>query len=505
MKFGYGRGVWFYVPLMGAMLACGPWGQATAQPAETSPAATGKPLSASVRMVDSDAEQINLSVGKSAMIESGQPIEAASVIDPDVAEVTVVSPHVIMVRGKSFGTTQVVLMGGENRKRAYIVSVGMDTSNIEAAVRNAAPNADVRISAILDTVIVGGTVPDAETAEQVAQIAGIFSPKVQNHLRVAGTQQVLLRVTVAEVSRSAIRQLGFNGFVYGKDFFGVNQINQINPVSIGAFQGQGISVPVPPDTIANKFFFTQDANALATSTAYFGLPRAQLEVFIQAMADNGLLRVLAEPNLVATSGQPASFLAGGEFPVPVPQDQNTITIEWRQFGVQLGFTPAVLPGQRIRLAVAPQVSELDFSTAVQFAGFVIPGLTNRRAETVVEVGNGQTFAIAGLLSDQIRGVTRRLPGLGDVPILGALFRSVEYRQNKTELLILVTPELVAPLNPQQVPPVPGQHMASPNDFELYGLGLLEGRAPLPAPGEPVAEPNSCGLYGNWGPADEMGE
>ncbi len=513
MMRGQGRGVlWVCV---GALLVLGLCRMVSGQtvPPATAEAAPARPLVATVRMVDSQAEQINLSVGKSAMIESADPVQAASVVSPEIAEVTVISPQVIMVRAKSFGTTQIVLIGGDGRKRAYVVAVGMDVSQLESAIRTATPRADVHVSAIFDTVVLAGTVPDAEVAAQVAEIATIFSPKVQNHLRVAGTQQVLLRCTVAEVSRSAIRQLGFNGFAYGKDFFGVNQINQIQPTNIGVLKGTNIESAgqVVLDSAGNRisptrFVFPTDLNVGPQSTLYFGLPRAQMEIFAQALAENGLLKVLAEPNLVATSGQTAKFLAGGEFPVPVPQDQNTITIEWRQFGVQLSFTPAVLPGQRIRLKVAPEVSELDFSSAVQLSGFVVPGLTQRKAETVVEVGNGQTFVIAGLLSDQTRAINRRIPGLGDVPVLGALFRSVEYRKNRTELMILVTPELVAAMDPQQVPPVPGQELTDPNDFELYGLGLLQGKPAATqvrgADAQPTETPVvSAGLYGAWGPAD----
>ena len=254
-----------------------------------------------------------------------------------------------------------------------------------------------------------------------------------------------------------------------------------------------------------RFLFNSPVNVNPASTIYFGLPRAQMEVFVQALAENGLLKVLAEPNLVATSGQTANFLAGGEFPIPVPQDLNTVTIEWKKFGVQLDFTPAVLPGQRIRLKVAPSVSELDFSTAVQFAGFVVPGLTERHAETTVEVGNGQTFVVAGLLSETARADSRRVPGLGDVPVLGSLFRSVEYRKNQTELMILVTPELVAPLDPQQVPPLPGEKMTDPNDFELYGLAQLQGKPATTVravASQPAGTPAvTAGLYGSWGPTD----
>ncbi len=490
---------------LGVLLAWAGAGMGDEQRAGSAPAEvqvpSSKPLAASVRVIDDQTEYVNLTVGKSAIVESKEPVQVASVVNPEVAEVTPVSPHMTMIRGKSFGTTQVVLASADGRRRAYTVAVAMDTSQLEAAIHEAAPHGKVRVSSMMDTVVLNGVVSDAETAKEVTQIAHIFAPKVQSFLRVAGVQQVLLRCTVAEVSRSAVKQLGFNGYAYGQDFFGVNQIGQINPVSIGA--PSGLAIEAPP---LNQRFIVGAAAATATPTIYFGLPRAQMQMFVQALSQNGLLRVLAEPNLVAISGQTASFLAGGQFPVPVPQDLNTVTIEWKQYGVQLAFTPAVLPGQRIRLRVAPEVSELDFSNAVQFAGFVIPGLTDRRAETVVEVGNGQTFAIAGLLSDQSRGSAQRVPGLGDVPVLGALFRSVEYRRNQTELMILVTAELASPLSPDQVAPVPGEHMNAPNDWQLYGLAMLEGQSkacPVVAPSsQPVPDPSAnAGLYGAWGPAE----
>jgi pilus assembly protein CpaC len=201
----------------------------------------------------------------------------------------------------------------------------------------------------------------------------------------------------------------------------------------------------------------------------------QLQTFIKAMADNSLLHILAEPNLVAISGETASFLAGGEFPIPVPQGNQQVTIEFREFGVRLNFTPVVLGQQMVRLRVAPEVSELDFSTAVQIEGFVVPGLTSRSTETTVELGSGQTLAIAGLLNEQTRGVASRVPGIGEVPILGALFSSTQYRKSLTELVVMVTPEIVAPLDPHQVVGLPGRDRMDPSDLELYGLGRLDGR------------------------------
>jgi pilus assembly protein CpaC len=198
-----------------------------------------------------------------------------------------------------------------------------------------------------------------------------------------------------------------------------------------------------------------------------------LTSFIDALKEEGLVKILAKPTLVTLSGQEASFLAGGEFPIPVPQQEDTITIEFRTFGVGLRFTPTVLSDRQISLRVAPEVSELDFANAVSFSGFVVPALTTRRASTVVELADGQSFAIAGLLDESVRENISRFPVLGDIPILGALFRSASFQKSETELVIIVTPHLVKPVDVAQQP-LPTDAFIEPNDVEFLLLGKLEG-------------------------------
>jgi pilus assembly protein CpaC len=200
-----------------------------------------------------------------------------------------------------------------------------------------------------------------------------------------------------------------------------------------------------------------------------------LTSFIDALKEDGLVKILAKPTLITLSGQEANFLAGGEFPVPVPQQENSITIEFKTFGVGLSFTPVVLSDQQISLRVAPEVSELNFSTSVSFSGFVVPSLTTRRASTVIELADGQSFAIAGLLNESVRESIAKFPLLGDIPILGALFRSVSFQKNETELVIMVTPHLVKPLDATQQP-LPTDTFIEPSDIEFLLLGLLEARA-----------------------------
>ena len=209
---------------------------------------------------------------------------------------------------------------------------------------------------------------------------------------------------------------------------------------------------------------------------------------------------------MALSGGTATFLAGGEFPILVPQGDFRVTVEFREFGIRLKFTPVVRGHQRIRLHVAPEVSELDFSASVQFQGFVVPGLSSRSMETVVELGNGQTIAIAGLLNERIRGVSSRIPGLGDIPILGSLFRSVQYQKSLTELVILVTPEIIAPLDPHQTVYLPGEDLADPSDFELYAMGFIESRHKAvqeqndDTNAQLGSDPEQLSVHGPWGHA-----
>lgn len=464
----------FAAAVLAALVAPRALGQTAEKPA----------LEIKVTEIPRSGRLINVPVNKGVLVEFSAPLREVRVANAEIATVAATSPKQVLVSGKSFGTTQLIAWLDGDDQRIFDIAVDLDLERLQASLRQAVPRARVSAAAVLDRVVLTGSVPDAESAQKIMEIAGIYSQQIINHMRVAGVQQVMLRCTVAEVNRSATRQLGFNGWLGGsnlRDVFGVNQLDGINPVNIGAAGGSNFLNDIP---------FVTDQNGLPLTpnpTLSLGFPRVQMQLFIRALRENSLLRVLAEPNLVAISGQEASFLAGGEFPVPVPQGgQNfAVTIEYREFGVRLRFTPAVISEGLIRLRVAPEVSEPDFSTAVTLQGFVVPGLTQRRVETVVELGAGQTFAIGGLLSERSRAVSRKVPALGDVPVLGALFSSVEYQSDQTELVVLVTPELVEPLNPDQVAYVPGADYIAPNDWELFGLGQVEGEKKEPLQAAPT--------------------
>jgi pilus assembly protein CpaC len=461
------------------VLACAAWlaalaplatGQAPPPPPVAAPP-VGAPVQITVRPSQPQAQLINVAVNQGALVDFSVPVREVRIANPEIADVTATGPRQILVTGKSYGTTQLMAQVDGGQQQTFTVAVDVDLARLEASIHDLVPRAAVKVSALLGAIVLTGNVPDAESAERIVQIAGVYSAHVINQMRVAGVYQVVLRCTVAEVDRTATRSLGFNGWMAGdnfKDAFAVSNLNGINPVNISPPAGYSVTSPIP--------FATGNMALGPNPTLSLGFPRVEMQIFIQALRENGLLKVLAEPNLVAVSGQEADFLAGGEFPIPVPQGgtNNAITIEFREFGVRLRFTPTVLSEDVIRLQVAPEISEPDYSAAITIGGYVVPGLTQRRVDTVVELGAGQTFAIGGLLSEKVRGTASKVPALGDMPVLGALFSSVRYQSNETELVVLVTPELVAPLNPDQVTRVPGADHIAPNDWELFGLGKLEG-------------------------------
>jgi pilus assembly protein CpaC len=305
------------------------------------------------------------------------------------------------------------------------------------------------------------------SADQIAQLRDFLEKtevKYVDMTSIAGVQQVQLQVRIAEVSRNVARTLTVN-FIYADNpFFGA-----VTPTSSGGTPLVSAIFTKPVDYLNTTWEATSAVSVLA------GVPRANFDLFINALAENQYLRILANPTLIALSGEEASFLAGGEYPIPVPQggDNDTITIEYKEYGVRLTFRPTVLGDGTIRLYAAPEVSELSSST-VQLGGYNIPALTTRRVETTLELKSGQTFAMAGLLRSNISTIKSRLPGIGDLPIIGSLFRSVRYSSGETELVILVTATLVEPMNLVGKPLLPGFLYEEPDDWEFYIEGKIEG-------------------------------
>ena len=455
-----------------------------AEAAERAPA--GKTLVASGLGEDG---ALRLDLNKSQVLTTSRPYKRISVGSADVTEVNGINPTRLLVTAKKVGSTQIILWDDDENSETIDVVVQADVRGLREIYKLLLPDAKVDVHMNESAIVLSGRVPNLTTGEQAQLIAGCYGSKVLNLLEIYGEQQVMLQVRLAEVSKSATNQLGVNlGYSDGSSFFGSN-IGQVSPFQIEAGEG-GIGSEIAfggPSASVTQF------GRMTSGNSTFGY-------MITALRQNNLLRILAEPNLVATSGQEASFLAGGEFPIPVTQGGGgtgdvAITIEYREFGVRLRFTPVVLGDGKIRLKVEPEVSDLDFTTAVRFGGFVIPGLSTRKLLTTVELADGETFAVAGLLNHNVTSTKDVTPVLGDLPVLGTLFRSVRYQRKETELVVLVTPRIVSGLRPGEVPLLPGEVWRHPSEAELFlnqDLGGPEKNAPSP----PTAPPRRfIGRYG----------
>ena len=438
------------------------------------------------------SQVVRLKVGRSKVLKTPFALTRISVADPDIADIILINDREIYINALAPGATNISMWGSKSRFTSATVTVEADLTLLKEKLHQILPKEKIGAEAAGDSVVltgeVSGPVAQSTALALALPFAGGKKDKVVNVLHVGGVQQVMLEVRVAEINRLVAERIGvnFNALAPGGNF-GVQQINSLAGVTDLArvFTGAGS---------ASTTSFSQVLTPALTAMGGWTAAGTLWTVFLDLLKQQNLGRVLAEPNLVATSGQQASFLAGGEFPIPVPQSgtggATTITVEYKQFGVQLKFTPTVLNDGKIAVKVNPVVSELDNTFGQSFVlpgGYVVPGLRTRAMDTHVEVQDGQTFAIAGLLSDTSRTIMRKFPVLGDIPVLGVLFRSNEYQNNLTELVALVTPHLVKPLAPGAAR-LPTDKWIEPTDVDFYLLGLDQGRmkpAPAPASGAPL--------------------
>ncbi|MEN8144367.1 MAG: type II and III secretion system protein family protein [Gemmatimonadota bacterium] len=381
---------------------------------------------------------IRVAVGGSHVVVHPVALRRVSVGNPEVADVLVVAGNEILVSGKGPGTTSLIFWDNSGGRELYTVRVTADAASLEEDLRLLFPDEDISVQASNGSVVLSGDIGDALVASKAMDIVkGTLgeSASIIDNFSVPDPGQVLLQVRFAEVRRSVLEDLGIS--LIKMDPFNVRGETEVGTTtgSPGSLSGSLLGFDGPDQTLSQAvslFFFSPDANVGA---------------FIQALRQNGLFRSLAEPNLLAADGVEASFLAGGEFPFPVLQGggtTNSVTIQFKEFGIQLRFTPTITTSGNIRLKVKPEVSALDFANGLQLSGFTVPALLTRRAETEIELADGQTFAIAGLVDNGMAETISKIPVLGDIPILGSLFRSKSMRQNRTELLVLVTPRLVMP-------------------------------------------------------------
>jgi len=377
-------------------------------------------------------EHVDLLVGRSAVIRTQRPIKRVSLPKPDIADALVTSSNEVLVHGKMPGTISLLVWADTGAIRSYDIAVRRDLSELEERVKQLFPGEPITISSNGGDVVLSGTVSTSYVVDKAAALAlGYVEKKedVVNLLRQdEGLQsnQVLLRVRFAEVSRSALQELGasfFTGAGGYKDWIGRSSTQQF---------------PAPDFDAEKGLVFSDFLNILAFNT------KEQLGTVVRALQTKGLFQSLAEPNLVTQNGKEASFLAGGEFPYPVVQGgaTNAVTIMFKEFGVRLRFTPTITGTDTVHLKVAPEVSALDFANSVTVEGFRVPALSTRKTETEVELRDGQTFAVAGLMDNSATQTMSKIPGIGDIPILGLLFRSRAYQKNATELVVMITPQIL---------------------------------------------------------------
>ena len=413
-----------------------------------------------------ETRRISLSSGKSIVLRSDSPIQKISIANPDIADFILMSPQEIYITAKEAGLTNLMLWQDNRVTAIYDLVVRYDISDLKQRLHEILPEeSDLRVMATNDSITVAGKISNAAALSQALALARSYAPegKIQNLIQVGGVHQVMLEVHISEMSRQLTKRLGINFAGTDGDNFGVSMLGGLSQVvkpSDGVLASEALGFAISPAVDALFRFST--GNVTWTG-------------FIAALQEDGLIKILAEPTLITLSGQSANFLAGGEFPVPVPQGLGTVAIEYKPFGVGLVFTPTVLSENKISIQVSPEVSDIDLSTAIQLSGFVIPGLRTRRASTTIELGDGQSFAIAGLLRESVRTITSKFPLLGSIPILGVLFQSKLFQKEESELIIIVTPHLVKPLDLENQP-LPTDFYVEPNDLEFYMFGMVEGSA-----------------------------
>lgn len=412
------------------------------------------------KITESNQRQ-ELTVNTSRILTLDQRIPQAQVNNPEILQLTALSPNQIQIFAKKPGVTQVNLWDEAGTIYSIDVIVFGDARELSLLIESQFPNCSIRVVPISNGVMLSGYVDQPEHVSRIMQLAQEYYPRVINNLTLGGVHEVLLHVKVMEVSRTKLRALGFDWTQISGQNIVRSSVSGLISGATGADAVAGTSASAVTSG-AETFFFS----VIDGSDAFFGV--------LEALRQDNLMKVLAEPTLVTVSGRPAFFQVGGEFPIIVPQSLGTVSIEYKKYGTQVDFVPIVLGNGKIRLEVRPRVSEIDTARSVVINSTTVPGLRVREVDTGVEMKAGQTLAIAGLVETRVEAQRRGLPWISDVPYIGVPFRRVVEKTNDVELLILVTPELVSAMNPEEVPPGgPGMSTSSPTDSELYFGGLIE--------------------------------
>ncbi len=405
---------------------------------------------------DSASRSIVVAKDKSAAFRLDYPVGEIVVAQPDMLQLVATTDHSFYIRGKALGVTNLLIYDQRHHLAQVIdVRVGQDIDSLQQDLNTALPGEHIVASNFAGGVLLSGAASTTAVAARAAEIAEYYAPKaVSSTIKVANNQQIMVEVRFLEASRSSLKDVGFN-------------FNAQTPSNnFGLSSGTGLAGAQPPQ-----------------STLSFGgrIGTVSLNASLEALEQKGVIRTLAKPNLMAMSGEEASFLAGGEIPYPVPNGLTGVTLDFREYGVKLKVTPTVEDNGQIRLKVAPEVSQLDQSTSVTIGGVTVPGILETNAATTVELHDGQSFAIAGLFQQQFNDTIHQIPGIGDLPVLGSLFRSANWQHQQTELIIIVTPHLTAPADSVESLPNPLRETQEPNTIDLILDGMADKPATVPPP------------------------
>lgn len=435
------------------------WSQSPpATDTQSAPAQNNQAGGASSTQPGQGAAPLRVMVGKSLLINTTERLKRVSVTDPAVADALVVTPNQVLVNGLAPGEISLLIWDEVERSQSFDLRVDVDISAAAEEIHRIFPDERISVSPSRSAIVLSGHVTTEDVAKHAAAIASAYSKNVVNVLTFGpvGAQEVLLEVKFAEVDRSALSQLGINLFTTGAG----NMLGTVTTGQFGSTKIGNLSDSFGTDNTGRAFNSTTTVGDLLN--VFFFRPDIHLGGVIRALQSKNLLQILAEPNLIAVNGKEASFLAGGEFPFPVAQPSgqglSTITVQFREFGVRLKFTPVIQPNGNIHLKVVPEVSTLDFANSVTISGTTIPAISTRKAETEFELQDGQSFVIAGLMDNRVTKIMNKVPGLGDIPILGNLFRSTSTQKSNAELMVLCTarrisPNVQAPSGPANPEPV----------------------------------------------------
>jgi pilus assembly protein CpaC len=450
------------------LCASAAWGQSAIVTNSQAMMQAVKPLAAAISVASTPArllpqqssevpETLHLLVGRSLVITSPTRIKRISIADTSIADATAVTPNQVLVNGKAPGGVSLLIWDVNDQSQSFEVSVDIDTLSLSQKIHEVFPNEPVQIETSKDVVMLSGKISSAAVANKILEVVKNATPKVTSLMEVPAAPggDILLEVKFAEVDRTAVTQLGFNLLLPSG--------NVVGAVGTGQYGGISLTSPLPAVPTVTS---TSSATVTTPGTTQFTLssllniflydPKLNLGATIQALQQRDIIQILAEPNLLTASGKEASFLAGGEFPFPVVQSSGggalpTITIQFKEFGVRLNFIPTIMEDGMIHLKVAPEVSALDYSNSLTISGFTIPALSSRKITSEMDLKDGQSFAIAGLVDNRTTEIMSKVPGIGDLPIIGKLFQSKSVNKSKNELLVIVTPRIVHPLNPDAVP------------------------------------------------------